>query len=79
LEEVPLKELLQVLTINAIGPFLLTARLKPLLKKSPHERTFVVNVSAMEGQFSRASKSHRHPHTNMAKAVGSLCYIYVQL
>ena len=59
---------LQVLTINAVGPFILTAKLKPLLKQSPFERKFVVNVSAMEGQFSRVSKGHRHPHTNMAKA-----------
>jgi NAD(P)-dependent dehydrogenase (short-subunit alcohol dehydrogenase family) len=28
----------------------------------------VVNVSAMEGIFSRGTKTHRHPHTNMAKA-----------
>ena len=68
LDEVPLEELLQVLTVNAIGPFILTAKLKPLLKRSPFQRKFVVNVSAMEGQFSRYSKGHRHPHTNMAKA-----------
>lgn len=68
LDEVPLQELLQVLTINSVGPFILTSRLKPLLKQSPFSRKFVVNVSAMEGQFSRLSKGHRHPHTNMAKA-----------
>lgn len=68
LDEVPLQELLQVLTINAVGPFILTAKLKPLLKQSPFQRKFVVNVSAMEGQFSRITKGHRHPHTNMAKA-----------
>lgn len=28
--------------------------------------TFVVNVSAMEGQFYRAYKTVKHPHTNMA-------------
>jgi NAD(P)-dependent dehydrogenase (short-subunit alcohol dehydrogenase family) len=28
----------------------------------------VVQVSAMEGSFSRANKTVRHPHTNMAKA-----------
>ncbi len=58
----------QVLAVNAVGPATLCARLKPLLLRSPHPRRFVVNVSAMEGQFARASKSHRHPHTNMAKA-----------
>jgi NAD(P)-dependent dehydrogenase (short-subunit alcohol dehydrogenase family) len=31
-------------------------------------RGYVVNVSAMEGQFSRRYKSAGHPHTNMAKA-----------
>lgn len=68
LDEVPLEELLQVLTVNTVGPFILTAKLKPLLKQSPAQRKFVVNVSAMEGQFSRLTKGHRHPHTNMAKA-----------
>ncbi len=76
LGEVPLGELLQVLAVNAVGPALLAARLKPMLTESPgsssspgrRKRRFVVNVSAMEGQFSRAGKSHRHPHTNMAKA-----------
>jgi NAD(P)-dependent dehydrogenase (short-subunit alcohol dehydrogenase family) len=28
----------------------------------------VVNVSAMEGSFSRGTKTDKHPHTNMAKA-----------
>ena len=45
LPEVPLRELLQVLTVNAIGPFILTARLKGLLQKSPFNKKFVVNVS----------------------------------
>lgn len=68
LDEVPLNELLQVLAINTVGPFILTSQLKPLLRKSPFPRKFVVNVSAMEGQFSRTNKGQRHPHTNMAKA-----------
>jgi NAD(P)-dependent dehydrogenase (short-subunit alcohol dehydrogenase family) len=28
----------------------------------------IVNVSAMEGQFYRTTKTDKHPHTNMAKA-----------
>ena len=68
LDEVPLKELLQVLTVNSVGPFYLISNLKSMLMKSPNKRKFVVNVSAMEGQFSRVHKGHRHPHTNMAKA-----------
>jgi NAD(P)-dependent dehydrogenase (short-subunit alcohol dehydrogenase family) len=35
---------------------------------SPARRKYVVNVSAMEGQFSRRYKGPGHPHTNMAKA-----------
>ena len=31
-------------------------------------RRYIVNVSAMEGQFYRKNKSAHHPHTNMAKA-----------
>jgi NAD(P)-dependent dehydrogenase (short-subunit alcohol dehydrogenase family) len=68
LAEVPTLELLEVFLVNAIAPFVLNARLKPLMLK---QRTFdkhIVNVSAMEGQFYRAHKTDKHPHTNMAKA-----------
>ncbi|HYJ10522.1 MAG TPA: SDR family NAD(P)-dependent oxidoreductase, partial [Polyangiaceae bacterium] len=61
-------ELLEVHLVNAIAPFVLNARLKPLMLR---ERTFdkhIVNVSAMEGQFYRRFKTDKHPHTNMAKA-----------
>ena len=68
LRDIPLQELLQTLTINSVAPFVLVSSLQPLLLKSPNARKFVVNVSAMEGQFSRVSKGSRHPHTNMAKA-----------
>lgn len=54
--------------VNAFVPFLLTARLRPLMLASPHPDRYVVNVSAMEGSFSRRNKTSRHPHTNMAKA-----------
>jgi NAD(P)-dependent dehydrogenase (short-subunit alcohol dehydrogenase family) len=68
LHEISTTETLEVLMINAVAPFLLTARLKPLLLRSPFARRFVVNVSAMEGQFARENKTPFHPHTNMAKA-----------
>ena len=53
---------------NATAPFLLISRLRASLRASPARRTYVVNVSAMEGQFSRPYKGPGHPHTNMAKA-----------
>ncbi len=67
LESVSAQELLEVQLVNSTAPFILNARLKALLVKSPHERRFIVNVSAVEGQFSR-HKTIYHPHTNMAKA-----------
>lgn len=68
LHEVSTMELLEVQLVNAVAPFLLTARLKPALLRSPHLRRFVIQASAMEGQFNRNSKTEFHPHTNMAKA-----------
>jgi len=61
-------ELLEVQLCNATAPFILISRLRPALAASPARRTYIVNVSAMEGQFSRAYKGPGHPHTNMAKA-----------
>jgi NAD(P)-dependent dehydrogenase (short-subunit alcohol dehydrogenase family) len=66
--EVPAVELLEVQLVNAVAPFLLNARLKPLMLKTAERDKHIVNVSAVEGQFYRRSKTTRHPHTNMAKA-----------
>ena len=66
--EVPAVELLEVQLVNAIAPFLLNARLKPLMLRTPARDKHIVNVSAVEGQFYRKFKTTRHPHTNMAKA-----------
>jgi NAD(P)-dependent dehydrogenase (short-subunit alcohol dehydrogenase family) len=68
LADVPTLELLEVQLVNSIAPFVLTARLKPLMLRTPTRDKHVVNVSAMEGQFYRSLKTTRHPHTNMAKA-----------
>ncbi len=67
LDEVGAQEMLEVQLVNSVAPFLLNSRLKPLMMRSPFERRFIVNVSAMEGQFAR-HKTVYHPHTNMAKA-----------
>jgi NAD(P)-dependent dehydrogenase (short-subunit alcohol dehydrogenase family) len=68
LAEVSTVELLEVQLVNSIAPYVLTARLKPLMLHVPTRDKHVVNVSAMEGQFYRNFKTTRHPHTNMAKA-----------
>nr|WP_246297473.1 SDR family NAD(P)-dependent oxidoreductase [Janibacter cremeus] len=78
-DEVDPLELLEVQMCNSVAPFLLVSRLRPALRAAverrreqlTHEdtaRAYVVNVSAMEGQFSRRYKGAGHPHTNMAKA-----------
>ncbi|HCP44439.1 MAG TPA: oxidoreductase, partial [Deltaproteobacteria bacterium] len=68
LDEVPAVELLEVHLVNAVAPFVLNARLKPLMLKVASRDKHIVNVSAVEGQFYRTFKTARHPHTNMAKA-----------
>jgi len=68
LAEVSSVELLEVQLVNAIAPFLINARLKPLMLRTPERDKHIVNVSAVEGQFYRRFKTTRHPHTNMAKA-----------
>ncbi len=70
-EEVDPLELLEVQFCNSIAPFLLISRLRPAMRAAVvggARRAYVVNVSAMEGQFSRRYKGPGHPHTNMAKA-----------
>ena len=68
LAEVSSVELLEVQLVNAVAPFVLNARLKPLMLRTPERDKHIVNVSAVEGQFYRRFKTTRHPHTNMAKA-----------
>jgi NAD(P)-dependent dehydrogenase (short-subunit alcohol dehydrogenase family) len=70
-EEVDPLELLEVQLCNATAPFILISRLRPAMRAAVAagaRRAYVVNVSAMEGQFSRRYKGPGHPHTNMAKA-----------
>jgi len=71
LDEVNPLELLEVQFCNSIAPFLINSRLRPAMRAAiagGARRAYIVNVSAMEGQFSRRYKGAGHPHTNMAKA-----------
>ncbi|MEO6998730.1 MAG: SDR family NAD(P)-dependent oxidoreductase [Terracoccus sp.] len=70
-EQVDPLELLEVQLCNSTAPFILISRLRPSMRAAVlagARRAYVVNVSAMEGQFSRRYKGPGHPHTNMAKA-----------
>ncbi|MFJ5223381.1 SDR family NAD(P)-dependent oxidoreductase [Streptomyces sp. NPDC088400] len=80
--EVDPVELLEVQLCNSTAPFILISRLRPAMAAAGAgagagsgsgagtgaKRAYVVNVSAMEGVFSRGYKGAGHPHTNMAKA-----------
>jgi NAD(P)-dependent dehydrogenase (short-subunit alcohol dehydrogenase family) len=66
--EVSSVEVLEVQLVNAVAPFVINARLKPLMLRTADRDKHIVNVSAVEGQFYRNQKTTRHPHTNMAKA-----------
>ena len=71
MEQVSTPELMECMFVNAIAPFVLNSRLKPLLCSPMDDDSrpdrYVINVSAMEGKFYRY-KMPNHPHTNMAKA-----------
>ncbi|MGH7590901.1 MAG: oxidoreductase, partial [Gemmatimonadales bacterium] len=56
LAEVSSVELLEVQLVNAIAPFIINARLKPLMLRTGERDKHIVNVSAMEGQFYRSFK-----------------------
>ncbi len=66
-EEIPILELYEVLQINLVAPVILTQQLMPLLMHSGR-KSYVINVSAMEGNFFAPRKNSRHVHTNIAKA-----------
>jgi NAD(P)-dependent dehydrogenase (short-subunit alcohol dehydrogenase family) len=68
LAEVSTVEFLETYLVNAVAPFILNARLKPLMLRQRSFDKHIVNVSAVEGQFARTNKTDKHPHTNMAKA-----------
>ena len=68
LDDVSTPEMLEVQLVNSVAPFVLCSRLAPLMRRGSTGQRHIVNVTAMEGKFSRFTKTDRHPHTNMAKA-----------
>ncbi len=68
LADVSTPEMLEVQLVNSVAPFVLCSRLTPLMRRNPTGRKHIVNVTAMEGKFTRYTKTDKHPHTNMAKA-----------
>jgi len=68
LSDVTTSEMLEVHLVNAVAPFILSAKLKGLMCRHPGNDKHIVQASAMEGKFTRYTKTDKHPHTNMAKA-----------
>jgi NAD(P)-dependent dehydrogenase (short-subunit alcohol dehydrogenase family) len=68
LGEVSAVDMIEAQVVNAMAPFLICNQMRANLTRSPHSPRFIVNVSAVEGQFERSDKPAVHPHTNMAKA-----------
>ncbi|MFC9699273.1 SDR family NAD(P)-dependent oxidoreductase [Streptomyces sp. NPDC056943] len=72
IEQISPVELLETQLCNYTAPFILISKLRPAMaeaaKKAASGRSYVVNVSAMEGVFSRGYKGAGHPNTNAAKA-----------
>ncbi|KAJ1557715.1 hypothetical protein HK405_015333, partial [Cladochytrium tenue] len=77
LGQISTAELVECHAINAFAPWVLISELRPLMERTGSVRPmesnstvlwdkYVINVSAMEGQFYR-NKTKFHPHTNMAK------------
>eukprot|EP00039_Didymoeca_costata_P026457 m.15956 g.15956 ORF g.15956 m.15956 type:complete len:517 (+) comp5540_c0_seq1:417-1967(+) len=67
LHEVSTVELMETLCINSAAPFILCGALRDLMSQGKY--SFVINVSSMEGSFTRPrGKKTAHPHTNGAKA-----------
>ena len=61
LAEVATPEMLEVHLVNAVAPFILCSKLKPLMLRERTGDKHIVNVSAMEGIFSRGTKTDKHP------------------
>ncbi|MFJ4681774.1 SDR family NAD(P)-dependent oxidoreductase [Streptomyces sp. NPDC088789] len=65
-------ELLETQLCNYTAPFILISALRPAMAEAARtaasKRAHIVNVSAMEGVFSRGYKGAGHPNTNAAKA-----------
>ncbi|HEY9368116.1 SDR family NAD(P)-dependent oxidoreductase [Streptomyces sp.] len=72
IEQISPVELLETQLCNYTAPFILISKLRPVMAeaagKAASGRSYIVNVSAMEGVFSRGYKGAGHPNTNAAKA-----------
>ena len=73
LGEVSTAELLHTMAANAIAPFVLCSRLRPLLSAPEGTAPWghIINVSALEGKFSVSGKKSMHRRIGMCIILGS--------
>lgn len=67
IDDIDVVEMYEVMYINMITPFLFNSRLKKIMGKGGVP-SYIINVTAMEGNFYDPEKNANHVHTNMAKA-----------
>jgi len=67
IDEIDFREFAEAQVINSWVPFILCSNLKKIMTVA-NKKSFVINVSAMEGKFDYLNKTSAHPHNNMAKA-----------
>jgi len=67
IEEVDFREFAEAQVINSWVPFIFCSQFKKIMTV-PNKKSFIINVTAMEGKFNYEAKKPQHPHTNMAKA-----------
>lgn len=60
-------EIVEAVLINQLVPMLIINRLKREMNKILGPK-FIINVTALEGQFNYHKKNNKHLHTNMCKA-----------
>ena len=68
IDQIHIQEFAETQVINAWAPYMLCAGLRRLMCSGDYAARFIVNVTSMEGKFSRLFKSSAHSHTNMSKA-----------
>ncbi len=68
LHEVHPAEAIENWVVGGLAPFVMNGRLRNLMMGSHFADRYIVNVSAVEGQFAYSNKTAHHPHTNMTKA-----------
>jgi len=67
IDEIDFREFAEAQVINSWVPFILCSQLKNIMTV-PGKKSFIINVTAMEGKFNYENKKSQHPHNNMAKA-----------